>query len=313
MQAPTNFTLVHIHAPTKALLSWNPVPLESVRGHFKGYKIEIWTDGDKYNQGADSYGSESNRREIHVKGDATRALVTKFIPHTKNYARVLVFNGRYNGPPSETLSFDTPEGVPGPAVYLEAVPMGSSAFYLFWKKPAQPNGILTGYNIYYQVVNGTQVLNLIARVPQITDPDRFSAKLSGLKPDTKYRLHVRATTKEGQGDSYFIERKTQTVGETKPDIPLFTWSRLPTQNGLATIRVDWLVNPNGKPGSHFFVKYRLHGEPMFQKTEEEINENYLEVPALQPNEEYEFKVVAVDGNNFAESAIQEVSTYGVGK
>lgn len=51
---------------------------------------------------------------------------------------------------------------------------------------------------------------------------------------------------------------------------------------------------------------------MFQKTEEEINENYLEVPALQPNEEYEFKVVAVDGNNFAESAVQEVSTYGVG-
>lgn len=37
-------------------------------------------------------------------------MVTKFIPHSKNFARVLVYNSRYNGPPSETLSFDTPEG-----------------------------------------------------------------------------------------------------------------------------------------------------------------------------------------------------------
>lgn len=127
-------------------------------------------------------------------------LVSKFIPHTKNYARVLVFNGRYNGPPSETLSFETPEGVPEPVVFLEAIPMGSSAFFLFWKKPAQPNGILTGYNIYYQEVNGTQVLDLMSRLPQINSPDVFSAKLSGLKPDTKYRLHVKATTKAGEGE-----------------------------------------------------------------------------------------------------------------
>lgn len=135
-----------------------------------------------------------------MKGDATKALVTKFIPHSKNYAKVFVFNGQYNGPPSEILSFDTPEGIPGPVRNLEAYPMGSSAFYLVWKKPAQPNGILTGYNIYYQIVNGMQVEALLARVPHITDPNRLSAKLSGLKSDTKYRIHVRATTKAGEGE-----------------------------------------------------------------------------------------------------------------
>lgn len=100
LAAPTNFTLLKIHAATKALLSWNPVPPETVRGVFKGYKIEVWTDND----------NEKSRREIHVKGDATKALVTKFVPNCKNYARVFVFNGQYNGPPSEILSFDTPEG-----------------------------------------------------------------------------------------------------------------------------------------------------------------------------------------------------------
>jgi hypothetical protein len=49
-------------------------------------------------------------REIDVKGEKTSTMVTKFIPHSKNFARVLVYNSRYNGPPSDILSFDTPEG-----------------------------------------------------------------------------------------------------------------------------------------------------------------------------------------------------------
>lgn len=82
------------------MLSWNSVPPESVRGHFRGYKIQTWTDGD----------GPEKMREILVKGDIHRAMVTKFVAHSKNYARVLVHNDRFNGPPSDTLSFDTPEG-----------------------------------------------------------------------------------------------------------------------------------------------------------------------------------------------------------
>jgi hypothetical protein len=64
------------------------------------YQIQIWTEKD----------GEDGLREIDVKGEKTNTMVTKFIPHSKNFARVLVYNSRYNGPPSETLSFDTPEG-----------------------------------------------------------------------------------------------------------------------------------------------------------------------------------------------------------
>ena len=39
LQAPTNFTLVQVTASTSALLSWNAVSPDSVRGHFKGYKV----------------------------------------------------------------------------------------------------------------------------------------------------------------------------------------------------------------------------------------------------------------------------------
>lgn len=82
--------------------------------------------------------------------------------------------------------------------FLEAYPMGSSAFLLAWQKPDQPNGILTGYKIYYAVVNGTHVGNKIAREPQINDPEQLQAKLSGLKPNTKYRIYITATTAAGE-------------------------------------------------------------------------------------------------------------------
>lgn len=39
----------------------------------------------------------------------------------------------------------------------------------------------------------------------------------------------------------------------------------------------------------------------------------MEIHGLTPNEDYEFKVVAVDGDHETESAIEKVNTYGVGK
>lgn len=89
---------------------------------------------------------------------------------------------------------------PGPVDQFEAVPLGSSAFYLIWKKPEEPNGVLTGYRIFYEKVEGTHLGAEIEKEPPITDPTQTKAKLAGLEPNTKYRLHIRATTKEGVGD-----------------------------------------------------------------------------------------------------------------
>lgn len=189
-QAPSNFTMVQVTGSTSAILSWNPVPIESINGHFKGYKVQTWTDVD----------GEENLREIHVKGDATKALVTKFRPDAVNYARVLAFNSRYHGPASAIIDFKTPEGVPSSVQSFEAFPLGSSAFLLRWKKPLQPNGQLTGYKVYFEEVSGTSVKSKLEREPHITDPRVSQAKLAGLKPNTKYRLHIVGTTKAGEGE-----------------------------------------------------------------------------------------------------------------
>lgn len=302
LEAPNNFTLVSIIDSTTALLSWNPVSPESVRGHFKGYKIQTWTDK----------GKEDNLREIHTNNDVNRALVPKFVPFAKNYARVLVYNGRYNGPPSNTLSFETPEGVPGTVQGLEAYQFSTSALFLKWKRPEQLNGILTGYKIYYQEVKGTALGQLLEREPHITDPRQTQAKLAGLKPNTKYRVTVRATTRAGEGEEYFVEQKTKSGLAVKPDIPAFRLSTLPATNGFANIKVSWLPSLEGRPGSHFFVKYKVKGEPLFISTEPEMNDDWTVVRALLPDKVYEFKIVAVDGDYATESETQEIDTSGIG-
>lgn len=302
---PLNFTMLQVTGSTSAVLSWNPVPPESVRGHFKGYKIQTWTEND----------SEDNYREIHVKGDSgdsSKALVTKFTPDAINYARVLVYNSRFNGPPSATIDFKTPEGVPSSVQSFEAFPLGSSALWLTWKKPLQPNGQLTGYKIYSEKVNGTKLEAKVERKSHINDPRIFGAKLGLLEPNTKYRLHIAATTKAGEGEDFFIEQKTSALAGP-PDVPNFSWEGSPSENNLACVKVIWRPSLDGKPGSHFFVKYRLKGESIWERKPDEEIENYQTIRGLKQDSIYEFVVVAVDGDYQTESAIQDVSTYGNGK
>lgn len=189
-KAPGNFTVVQVTGPNTAILKWEPVTNDSVRGHFKGYKIETWTEQI----------GETGIQEFQLKENTDTALVNIFKPASKNYARIYVFNGRYQGPPSNTVFFITEEGKPGTVKSFEANPLGSSAFWLQWKKPEQPNGVLTGYKIYYSEVKETKIEQRVDRAPQITDPKIESAKLAGLQPGTKYRLHIRATTKAGEGE-----------------------------------------------------------------------------------------------------------------
>nr|XP_034837376.1 neuroglian isoform X3 [Maniola hyperantus] len=295
-QAPSNFTLVQVTTGTTALLSWNPVTPESVRGHFKGYKIQTWIDGE-----------EDRPKEIFVKADASSALVSKFRPFRKNNARILVYNGRFNGPPSETLSFVTPEGKPGTVRSFEAYPIGSSAMLLKWDKPMNENGILTGYKIYYQKVSGTNIGPLQERKKEI-DPKFDRAKLAGLEPNTKYRIEIRAKTKAGEGDKYYVEQTTKAMVNAVPDVPLFETSTLPAKEGTAHILVRWIPTLEGHAGTHFVAWYRLRGHPEWLQSNEVTEDDYVILTGLEPGQEYEVKVTAHDGEYFSTSETRVVDT-----
>ncbi|XP_048489016.1 neuroglian isoform X2 [Plutella xylostella] len=294
LQAPTNFTLVQVTSATTALFSWNPVTPESIRGHFKGYKIQTWTD-------------DGDIREYKHKPDSKTALVNNLVAYSKNYARVLAYNERYNGPVSEVVSFVTPEGTPESVRSFKAYPIGSSAMLLRWDKPERENGILTGYKIYYQKVIGTATGSLQERKKEI-DPKFDRAKLAGLEPNTKYRIIIKAKTRAGEGKDMFVEETTKSVETKIPDVPIFEASTLPAKQGTAHILVRWIPSLEGHAGTHFIAWYRLKAHPAWMKTNEVTDEDYTVLTGLEPGQVYEVKITAHDGEYFRDSEIKEVDT-----
>lgn len=194
---PQEFRLIRVEDAKSAEFRWRPVSPDSVNGHFKGYKIQTWTNEE----------GKDKMRELVVPSNQTYALARIFKPNTKNYVQVRVFNEQHESDESETISFETPEGVPGPVASFDGFPMGSSGIYLMWRKPLEPNGRLTGYHISYEEVRGTTLGAAVERSP-INDPLETRAKLANLRPNTKYRITIKAATQKGKGEPYFIEVST---------------------------------------------------------------------------------------------------------
>ncbi|XP_015921139.1 neuroglian [Parasteatoda tepidariorum] len=301
LEAPKNFNRMYVKDARSAMFSWDPVSPESVRGHFRGYKIQTWTIDE----------GEERLREQVVKANVTQSLVTIFRPFSRNLVRVLAFNDMYNGPPSDVIDFITPEGTPGPVAYFDAFPLGANALYLIWKRPAEPNGILTGYNIYYREVSGTELGEIKERKPQITDPSETREKLANLKPKTKYRIDIYATTKVGEGEKMYIEVETKDNVARHPDEPHFVWSHLPDVDGKAGVRVIWVPAVEGHPGSFFFVRYKKKDDTAWESTLPEKNQDSILVTGLELGSLYEMQVVAVDGEYQTPSKIEEFETGGM--
>lgn len=188
-EAPKNLTLDQIVSGTSAMLTWQEVSPDSIRGHFRGYKIQTWVEND-----------EENVKEILMKSNTSKALVNKFTPDSMNYVRIMAFNDRFSGPPSNTIQFETPEGVPSTVQSLQAFPLGTSAFILKWKRPLLTNGKLQGYRIFYEKVVGTELEARQEMQPKILDPELRQVKLAGLAIGTKYRIHIVGFTKQGEGE-----------------------------------------------------------------------------------------------------------------
>ena len=84
--------------------------------------------------------------------------------------------------------------VPGPIDSLEAIQIGSNAFYMTWKRPKYPNGKLIGYRIFGQEVHDSYNGLEFERELFINNSFITRAKFSSLRSGTKYRLSVRAVT-----------------------------------------------------------------------------------------------------------------------
>lgn len=117
--------------------------------------------------------------------------------------------------------------------------------------------------------------------------------------------------------SRWVEQITASQSLSAPTTPSFFIECTPfvsgncsaSDSGYVTVKVTWLPDFSAIPGSFFYVNYHKVDEINYNKTELEETQDYIEIGGLQPNEDYEFVLVAVEDNFETPSEAQIFNTH----
>ncbi|XP_055325724.1 uncharacterized protein LOC129579596, partial [Sitodiplosis mosellana] len=180
---------------------------------------------------------------------------------------------------------------------LKAFPLSTTAFLLQWQKP---NFEIKGYKVFYQEHSETDGLGTKKeRQPPIDQTLITQTKLTGLKPNTTYRLFIHTVDKENEDQVFkVIESKTlSTEPAGTPDKPTLTWMQMPTPKehlySNYVIRMNWHPNVDGNPGTNFTAKYRKKGDEKWNYTKRIDDEDFVIVDGVSVGSIYELAVVSV--------------------
>ncbi|XP_047195299.1 neurofascin homolog (chicken) a isoform X17 [Hippoglossus stenolepis] len=197
--APTDFRVSKVDS-TKANIHWKSVDPNSVQGEFKEYKLYYWRESSIVPGLMVS--KENKTKGIYSTTSEPSGILSDLVPYSKYKMFIVVANRHFEGPPSNTVEFSTKEGVPDAPRFFRINRRSFDTIYLEWDKPLEPNGILTGYQLKYQTVNGSRVgrQQLETFLPNMTD---FTLRL----PDrsTRFKFLLSALTQVGAGEVFAEE------------------------------------------------------------------------------------------------------------
>lgn len=302
---------VSANSSTTAVVTFSGVDPKStlIRGHFRGYKVQFWKRGYKeetfqdysfYLDTTPFYG-----RSRRSTGPPISLNLQHLYPNSRIEIQVLVMNTYYVSRPSDVVSFETFEGVPGPVPFLIASVRGSNHFLLKWDKPTDSNGVITGYDIAFQTVIGLNLGKMRDREPQIHEPELTQIRLSGLKSFQLYRVYIWARTRIGRGEPYYIDVATTKPGV--PNAPTFSFVHI----DYTYVNITWPIHKNmDLHGSVYYVEFRKEGASDWQQSTDESVLSWKKIANLETGTSYEFRLVATNGQETRPSAIQVATTHG---
>ncbi|XP_070815005.1 neurofascin homolog (chicken) a isoform X10 [Chaetodon trifascialis] len=197
--APTDLRVSKVNS-TKSNIHWKPVDLNSIQGEFKEYRLYYWREASLV-PGL-MVNKEKKTKGFYSTVAEPSGILSDLVPYSKYKMFMVVANNRFESPPSNTVEFTTKEGVPDAPRFFRINRRSFDTIHLEWDKPLEPNGILIGYQLKYQTVNGSRIgrLQLEQFLPNVTD---FTLRL----PDrsTRYKFHLSALTQVGAGEVYAEE------------------------------------------------------------------------------------------------------------
>ncbi|XP_076175854.1 putative receptor-type tyrosine-protein phosphatase mosPTP-1 isoform X3 [Ptiloglossa arizonensis] len=166
--------------------------------------------------------------------------------------------------------------VPTKPLNLSSHGITSTTIELSWVEPDSANGVISGYRVYYMHSNFTDVQMYKANE---YDESVIEFVLEQLKPDTEYKIWVKAHTWKFEGEpSDHIIRRTDISGPSPPTILNVTCQ---TDD---SIYIQW-ARPNFFSGSidYYFIKYHIENSNRYVKINVLTEKNHLESAAIISN------------------------------
>uniref|UniRef100_A0AAQ5Z1Q2 Neural cell adhesion molecule L1 n=1 Tax=Amphiprion ocellaris TaxID=80972 RepID=A0AAQ5Z1Q2_AMPOC len=212
--APLNLRVSDIES-TQVTVHWDTVTRGSIMGELKEYKVYYWRDSSQLRWHWVNRAMKSKSFPDDVPEPS--GTVTNLIPYSNYKMYIVVANNRYEGPPSNSIHFSTPEGVPSAPTSFRIQQRHLDSIYVDWDLPAEPNGIITGYSLKYQTV-----VCILLEFP----PNTTSFSIRRYDRYTRYRFSVAARTRLGLGEWHTEESPhytTETYAQDQVDITTQGW------------------------------------------------------------------------------------------
>ncbi|KAI6175506.1 Neuroglian [Aphelenchoides bicaudatus] len=292
LEAPADLSLVSIDDYDQITVRWNAVNPETVRGHFKGYKVTYWINDNPYYS------------ESVVVGAQNLSAQLKGLKALTNYTvEVRAVNGQYESPSSFTIQLSTPEGRPSEVTNLKVFAVGAQSMLATWNPPAEPNGNIRGYFVQFE--NSSSPSQIGESYVLYNQLHYLSEQL---EPDSAYIFRVWAETNGGEGAKRSALFRTFQLRD--PDPPLFSVMPFKSHSFLVKWQAPDPTNYSF-PGTTFHLKYTLAGSDQWNTTEEiALPKRELILDGLQSQQEYWIIGVARENDRRAQSLRFKVLTGG---
>ena len=177
---------------------------------------------------------------------------------------------------------------------------------LDWKPSRYVPEYLLRYDIQYAKQLPSDVEDEIAQ----TSTQTLSLKVSGLEPNTEYKITVVASTKDGKLQSKGETKTCHTTKKVPPSRPDFDFTIMHSSSdqSKAKVLINWKPDlESGHPGSSFNVGYKLLGDDkvFMQESPKVSNEglmNEVFVDDLLTGQTYAMQVFAFDNSGLYTSS-----------
>ncbi|XP_012934086.1 contactin-2 isoform X2 [Heterocephalus glaber] len=253
-------------APGELIVNWTPMSREYQNGDGFGYLLSFRRQGS------------SSWQTARVPGADTQYFVysnESIRPYTPFEVKIRSYNRRGDGPESLTATVYSAEEEPRVApTKVWAKGISSSEMNVTWEPVQQDmNGVLLGYEIRYWKAGDKEAAADRVRTAGL----ETLACVTGLHPNTKYHVTVRAYNRAGTGPA--SPSTNATTMKPPPQRPPgnISWTFSSSSLSIRWDPVVALRNESAVTGYKMLYQNDLHPTPILHLT----SKNWIEIPMLE--------------------------------